>query len=93
MKTIEVHYRVGRTERIFGGYDEEGNEYYLPESHKSTTETIEVETAKDIIELFPPLKPSENLLNALTELIDGRKDKVVYNFGRGNATFFGKNEQ
>lgn len=84
-KTVKVHFRTGGTERKIVGVP--GDLLVMPETYKSTTETVEVSTPEELFEKYPPTIKSDKLVTAIEEALSGKRESVVYNFGKGNATF------
>ncbi|MDH6358965.1 hypothetical protein [Parabacteroides sp. PF5-9] len=85
MKTVKVHFRTGGTERKVVGVP--GDSLVMPETWKTTTETVEVNTPEELFAKYPPTVKSEKLVLAVDEAWNGLRKSVVYNFGKGNATF------
>lgn len=76
---IEVVIRTNRTEFKNG-----------VQSYVSQSEFVEVESAEELFNIYKPLKQSENLKKAVEDLINGKRTKVEYNFGKGNALFINR---
>lgn len=85
-KKVKIHFRTGGTERKVVGVP--GDLFVMPETYKSTTETVEVSTPEELFEKYPPTIKSEKLVFAIEEALCGNRKTVIYNFGKGNATFY-----
>ncbi|MDR0872245.1 MAG: hypothetical protein LBN27_02100 [Prevotellaceae bacterium] len=75
----KVHYRTGGTIPRQG---------CIPQRWASVTVDVEVSSVEEFIKKFPPVIPSENLLNAIKKAFE-EKGGVTYNFGRyGNGMVY-----
>lgn len=54
---------------------------------ESKTETCNVNNADELFALYNPRIKSQGLVNAVCELLNGKRTKIEYNFGKGNALF------
>jgi hypothetical protein len=83
---IKLHYRTGGLEHKKIG--REGDILVLPASFKGVVKEIEANTVEELFAQYPPLKISDNLIKAVQELLDGKRESLTYNFGKGNAKFY-----
>lgn len=83
---VTVSYRTGGVERVVLGTGDDS--VVMPATYKSVTESYELDSAEELLAKFPPLKSGDKLLAAIADAFAGRRDKVEYNFGRGNSLFY-----
>lgn len=77
---VEVHYRTGRvvTKNYNGARIQEW---------ESKTDVVWVKNADELLDIYVPTSKSEGLVSAVNSFFEGKRDKVEYNFGKGNALF------
>lgn len=85
MKTFNTNQRTSDLNLL-------GNKYKLPQVAQRTvyntlTKSGELNTVEEFIDMFPPVKPSIGLVNAIKTAWKNDCD-VTYNCGNGNQTFY-----
>lgn len=80
-----VCYRIGGIQRNILN-----DGFIMPETYRVDKKEFECNSVEELFSIFPPVRSSENLNKAAQDFLNGERDTLTYNFGKGNSTFYAK---